>query len=79
MRTANRTYILDAIEAILEDITGCVGTVPLNNHLEHFFDEDEFLGFKNLMAEEFDLPDHTLLDSAQTFRELIVLLEDELF
>jgi len=32
-----------------------------------------------MVAEEFDLPDYSIIDTAETFRELIVLLEDELF
>lgn len=75
----NRRYIIEALEAILEDITGCVLKLPLNNELEAFFEPEEFTVFRDMVADEFDLPDYTIVDTAQTFRELVVLLEDELF
>lgn len=75
----NRRYIIEALEAVLEDITGCVLKLPLSNELEAFFEPEEFTVFRDMVADEFDLPDYTIIDTAQTFRELVVLLEDELF
>jgi hypothetical protein len=75
----NRRYIIEALEAVLEDITGCVLKLPLGNEIEAFFEPEEFTVFRDMVADEFDLPDYTIIDTAQTFRELVVLLEDELF
>lgn len=75
----NRRYIIEALEAILEDITRCVLKLPLSNELEAFFEPEEFAVFRDMVADEFDLPDYTIIDTAQTFRELVVLLEDDLF
>lgn len=75
----NRQYIIEALEAIIEDITRCTMKLPLSNELEAFFEPEEFTVFRDMVADEFDLPDYTIIDTAQTFRELVVLLEDELF
>lgn len=75
----NRRYIIEALEAILEDITGFVMKLPLGSELDAFFEPEEFSAFRDMVADEFDLPDYTIIDTAQTFRELVVLLEDELF
>lgn len=75
----NRRYIIEALEAILEDITNLVMKLPVGNEIEAFFEPEEFSVFRDMVAEEFDLPDYTIIDTAETFRELIVLLEDELF
>jgi hypothetical protein len=75
----NRRYIIEALEAILEDVTGCVLKLPVSSELEAFFEPEEFTVFRDMVADEFDLPDYTIIDTAQTFRELVVLLEDELF
>ena len=52
---------------------------PFSNELEAFFEPDEFAAFRDMVADEFDLPNYSIIDTAETFRELIVLLEDELF
>jgi len=75
----NRRYIIEALEAIIEDITNLVMKLPVGNEIEAFFEPEEFSVFRDKVAEEFDLPDYTIIDTAETFRELIVLLEDELF
>jgi hypothetical protein len=75
----NRRYIIEALEAILEDITNLVMKLPVGSELEAFFEPEEFSMFRDMVAEEFDLPDYTIIDTAETFRELVVLLEDELF
>lgn len=75
----NRQYITEALEAVIEDITRCKMKLPLSNELEAFFETEEFAVFRDMVADEFDLPDYTIIDTAQTFRELVVLLEDELF
>jgi hypothetical protein len=75
----NRTYIIDALTAILEDILRYKMKPPMAAELEAFFEPDEFEVFRDMVGQEFDLPDDTIVDSAQTFKELVVLLEDELF
>jgi hypothetical protein len=75
----NRSYIINALEAIIEDVTRFTVKLPFSNELEAFFEPDEFVAFRDMVAEEFDLPDYSIVDTAETFRELIVLLEDELF
>lgn len=75
----NRSYIINALEAIVEDITGSAIKLPFSNEFEAFFEPEEFTVFRDMVAEEFDLPDYSIIDTAETFRELIVLLEDELF
>jgi hypothetical protein len=75
----NRSYIINALEAIVEDITGSVIKLPFSGEFEAFFEPEEFTAFRDMVAEEFDLPDYSIVDTAETFRELIVLLEDELF
>lgn len=75
----NRKYITDAIAAILEDIFGFKMNVPFGEELESFFEPEQFVDFEKFLNQEFDLPDPTLLESATTFRELIALIEDELF
>ena len=46
---------------------------------EPFFDQPQFDLFKALVREEFGLPDDTLVESCDRARELIILLEDEIF
>ena len=75
----NRKYITDAIAAILEDIFGFKMSVPFGEELESFFEPEQFADFDRYLQQEFDLPDPTLLESATTFRELVTLIEDELF
>jgi len=75
----NRNYNINALEAIVEDITGSTIKLPFSSELEAFFEPEEFVAFRDMVAEEFDLPDYSIIDTAETFRELIVLLEDELF
>jgi hypothetical protein len=75
----NRSYIINALEAIIEDVTGFTVKLPFSNELEAFFEPDEFAAFRDMVADEFDLPNYSIIDTAETFRELIVLLEDELF
>lgn len=79
MTNMNRRYIIEALEAIIEDVTGFVMKLPVGSELEAFFEPEEFSVFRDMVADEFDLPDYTIVDTAQTFRELLVLLEDELF
>lgn len=75
----NRKYIISALEAIVEDVTRSVMKLPFSSEFEAFFEPEEFVIFRDMVAEEFDLPDYSIIDTAETFRELIVLLEDELF
>ena len=75
----NRSYIIDALEAVVEDVTGFAVKLPFSSELEAFFEPDEFAAFRDMVADEFNLPNHSIVDTAETFRELIVLLEDELF
>ena len=75
----NRKYITDAISAILEDLFGFRMTVPFGEEFEAFFDADQFDDFKKLLQQEFDLDDDVLAESSSTFRELVALIEDELF
>ena len=75
----NRSYIIDALTAILEDILRYKMKLPMSAELEAFFEPDEFEVFRDMVGQEFDLPNDTIVDTAQTFRELVVLLEDELF
>lgn len=75
----NRSYIINALEAIVEDVTGSAIKLPFSSEFEAFFEPEEFADFRDMVAEEFDLPDYSIIDTAETFRELIVLLEDELF
>jgi hypothetical protein len=72
-------YITDALEAILEDITGFCMRVPMSMEYDSFFDEAQMDRFRDLVQREFNLSDNTLVDSCTTFRELVVLLQDELF
>jgi hypothetical protein len=70
----NRLYIIDALSAILEDILNYRLTFPFRAEFEAFFEPEEFEVFQNMVIE-----DITILESAETFNELIALLEDELF
>lgn len=72
-------YVTDALEAILEDLTGFVMRVPMSAEFESFFDEDQMFRFKELVRNEFSLDNDVLVDSCQSFRELVALLQDELF
>jgi hypothetical protein len=75
----NRLYIIDALTAILEDILHYRLAFPFRAEFEAFFEQDEFEVFQDMVMQEFDLEDITILESAETFNELIALLEDELF
>ena len=75
----NRKYIVAALEAILEDVTGYTMRLSGELEFEPFFDQPQFDLFKALVREEFGLPDDTLVESCDRMRELIILLEDELF
>lgn len=75
----NRSYIINSLEAIVEDITGSAIKLPFSGEFEAFFEPEEFVAFRDMVAEEFDLPDYSIVDTADTFRELIALLENELF
>lgn len=75
----NRSYITNALEAIIEDVIGSAIKLPFSNELEAFFEPDEFAAFRDMVADEFNLPNHSIADTAETFRELVILLEDELF
>lgn len=75
----NRKYITDAIAAILEDVFNFKMSVPYGEEIEAFFEPEQLALFDNLLQQEFDISDPTLLESATTFRDLVVLLEDELF
>lgn len=72
-------YVTSALEAILEDLTGFVMRVPMSTEFESFFDEDQMFRFKELVRNEFSLDGDSLVDSCQSFRELVALLQDELF
>lgn len=75
----NRHYIIDALTAILEDILHYRLAFPFRAEFEAFFEPEEFDAFRDMVMQEFDLEDITILESAETFNELIALLEDELF
>lgn len=75
----NRAYIIDAISAILEDIYGHPMKVPMREELEAFFEPEELDEFRRLVSQEFDLADDTIVDTAESFLELVALLEDDLF
>ena len=75
----NRFYIIDALTAILEDILNYRLTFPFRAEFEAFFEPDEFELFQDMVMQEFDLENITIIESAETFNELIVLLEGELF
>lgn len=75
----SRNYVTDALEAVIEDITGFVMRVPMSAEFESFFDEDQLFRFKELVRSEFSLDSDVLVESCQSFRELVALLQDELF
>jgi hypothetical protein len=75
----NRSYIINALEAIVEDVTGFDVKLPFSSEFEAFFEPEEFAAFRDMVADEFNLPNYSIIDTAETFRELIVLLEEELF
>lgn len=75
----NRKYIAAALGAIMEDVTGLSMRVPGELEFDAFFDQPQYDLFKKLVRVEFNLPDDTLVESCERFRELIILLEDELF
>jgi hypothetical protein len=75
----NRTFVEERIAAVIEDTLGRPVSFQHNNELEAFFEPEEFCAFQRLLAEEFDLRDESLVEQAQTFYELILLIEDELF
>ena len=75
----SRNYVTDALEAVIEDITGFVMRVPMSAEFESFFDEDQLFRFKELVRSEFFLDSDVLVESCQSFRELVALLQDELF
>ncbi len=74
----NRPYIISAISAMLEDIFGHKMDVPMRAELDSFFEDDEFELFSNMVCQEFDLSDNTIVDTAFSFSELVALLDDEL-
>jgi hypothetical protein len=63
----------------MEDVTGLSMRVPGELEFDAFFDQPQYDLFKKLVRVEFNLPDDTLVESCERFRELIILLEDELF
>jgi hypothetical protein len=73
-----RHYISEAIAAILEDIFDHPVPIPSREDLESFFDSEEFETFREMVRQEFDLVDDTIVETAVSFQELIALLEDEL-
>jgi hypothetical protein len=73
----NREYIIDALSAILEDILHYRLTLPFRAEFDAFFEPEEFEAFRDMVIQEFDLQDATILESVETFNELIVLLEGE--
>ena len=74
----NRPYIISAISAMLEDIFGHKMDAPMRAELDSFFEDDEFELFSNMVCQEFDLSDNTIVDTAFSFSELVALLDDEL-
>jgi len=75
----NPHRIIEAISAILEDIFKHRMTFPHREEFEAFFQPEEFELFQEMVCQEFDLEDLTLLESAETFDELVSLLLDEAF
>jgi hypothetical protein len=75
----NRLYIIEALSAMLEDIFRHPITFPYREEFDAFFEPEEFDQFRRMVHQEFDLEDDTIIESAETFNELIALLEDELF
>lgn len=75
----NRKYIIDAITTILEDIFKFKMSLPFSEEFDAFFEADQFEEFCCLVTQEFELADDTLIDSCSTFRELVALIEDEVF
>lgn len=75
----NRIYIIEAISAMLEDIFRHSMTFPYREELEAFFEPEEFDLFCDMIQQEFNLENNTILETAETFNELIALLEEELF
>lgn len=73
-----RRYINDAIAAMLEDIFRFKLDVPYRDELEAFFEPEQFEEFTDMVRNEFDLGDNTIVESATTFAELIILIEDEI-
>jgi len=75
----NRLYIIEALSAMLEDIFRHPITFPYREEFEAFFEPEEFDQFCRMVQQEFDLESDAIIESAETFNELIALLEDELF
>lgn len=75
----NKHYIIEALSAILEDIFRHPMTFPYQEEFEAFFEADEFELFQDMVRQEFDLEDNTLLESVESFNELVALLVDESF
>jgi len=75
----NRLYIIEALSAMLEDIFRHPITFPYREEFEAFFEPEEFDQFRRMVQQEFDLESDAIIESAETFNELIALLEDELF
>lgn len=72
MSTTNRRYIVDAVEAILEDIFGRPTRVPFGESPSGFLDPEQLELFKQLAEEEFLLDQDTLgIDDAATWAQLI--------
>lgn len=78
--TSNRRYIVDAIEAILEDIFGRPTKIPFGESPSGFLDPDQLDTFKDLAEEEFLLDQTTLaIDEATTWSELIHEIQSNYF
>lgn len=75
----NRLYVIEALSAMLEDIFRHPITFPYREELDAFFEPEEFHVFRKMVQQEFDLENDTIVETAETFNELIALLEDELF
>jgi len=52
---------------------------PYREEFISFFEPEAFEQFKELIQEEFDLSDNTIVESTSCFGELIAILESELF
>jgi hypothetical protein len=71
--------IIDRIRAILKDVTNRKIAVPYCERPVDFLSASQFLAFRTLAAEEFELAESFLFDDeGLTFQELIELIEDEL-
>lgn len=70
--TSNRRYIVDAVEAILEDIFGRPTKIPFGESPAGFLEPAQLELFKQLAEEEFLLDQETMsVDDAATWTQLI--------